>query len=421
MEDVLSALFAQLSAWIERYLQLAIRQLRAQSFCAGRSAYGYIADAYNNREGREKKMFAALFELARPLLNALEPEQAHELTLKALEAGFYPRARDADDARLAIELWGMRFSNPLGVAAGFDKDARVADAVAGLGFGYTEVGTVTPRPQAGNPRPRIFRLSGDKAIINRLGFNNAGHAAALARLGRPLASRGIVGVNVGANRDAVDRISDYVAGIRAFSDVAAYLTVNVSSPNTPGLRDLQAPVQLDRLLQRVLAAREELVRAGKRRRPIVVKLAPDIGEADLPGIVEVVVARGLDGIAVGNTTLARTGLTDARQGAEPGGLSGRPLFHRSTVVLARVHQLSGGAVPLIGIGGIDSGATAFAKIEAGATLLQLYTGLVYEGPALIARLKSELVAHLERDGYARLGDAVGRRAAAWAAKSLAAP
>src|SRR6185295_4592554 len=365
-------------------------------------------------------MFGALFEVARPLLHALDPEQAHELTLKALEAGFYPRATGADDPRLVSELWGMRFSNPVGVAAGFDKDARVADAVIAMGFGYTEVGTVTPRPQAGNARPRVFRLSGDRAIINRLGFNNAGHAAALARLSRPSQSSGIVGVNVGANRDAVDRASDYVAGIRAFSDVAAYLTVNVSSPNTPGLRDLQAPAQLDTLLQRVLAAREELVAAGKPRRPIVVKLAPDIAEADLPGIVEVIVARGLDGIAVGNTTLARTGLTDARQGDEPGGLSGRPLFHRSTVALARVHQLARGAVPLIGIGGIDSGAAAVAKIEAGATLLQLYTGLVYEGPALISRLKAELVAQLARDGYARVGDAVARRAAAWADKSLAA-
>jgi dihydroorotate dehydrogenase len=419
MEDVLSALFAQLSAWIEPYLQLAIRQLRARSFCAGRSAYAHIANTDKNRKGHEKKMFGALFELARPLLHALDPEQAHELTLKALEAGFYPRATGADDPRLAIELWGMRFSNPLGVAAGFDKDARVADAVVAMGFGYTEVGTVTPRPQVGNPRPRIFRLSGDRAIINRLGFNNAGHAAALARLSRRSPPSGIIGVNVGANRTAVDRASDYVAGIRAFSDVAAYLTVNVSSPNTPGLRDLQAPAQLDTLLQRVLAAREELVAAGKPRRPIVVKLAPDIAEADLPGIVEVVKARGLDGIAVGNTTLARTGLTDARQGAEAGGLSGRPLFHRSTVVLARAHQLARGAVPLIGIGGIDSGAAAFAKIEAGATLLQLYTGLVYEGPALISRLKAALVAHLERDGYASVGDAVGRRAAAWAAKSLA--
>jgi dihydroorotate dehydrogenase len=366
----------------------------------------------------KKKMFGALFELARPLLHALDPEQAHELTLKALEAGLYPRAAGVDDPRLALELWGMRFCNPFGLAAGFDKDARVAQAVLAMGFGHTEVGTLTPRPQAGNPRPRIFRLSGDKAIINRLGFNNAGHAAALVRLKRPLA--GIIGVNVGANRDAVDRASDYVAGICAFSEVAAYLTVNVSSPNTPGLRDLQAPAQLDSLLQRVLAAREELVAAGKPRRPIVVKLAPDIAEADLPGIVEVIVARGLDGIAVGNTTLARTGLAEPRQGAEPGGLSGRPLFHRSTVVLARAHQLARGAVPLIGIGGIDSGAAAVAKIEAGATLLQLYTGLVYEGPALISRLKSELLAHLKRDGYARVGDAVGRRAATWAAKSLAA-
>ena len=365
-------------------------------------------------------MLGAVFELARPLLQALEPEQAHELTLKALEAGIYPAAAGPDDPRLAIELWGLRFSNPLGIAAGFDKDARAAEAVLGMGFGHTEVGTVTPRPQAGNPRPRVFRLVSDRAIINRLGFNSAGHATVHARMQRRAATSGIVGVNVGANRDAVDRIADYVAGIRCFSDVAAFLTVNVSSPNTPGLRDLQAPAQLDQLLQRVLQAREESVAAGTPRRPIVVKLAPDIAAADLPAIVEVVLARGLDGIAVGNTTLSRAGLTEARRGREAGGLSGRPLLHRSTVVLARVHQLCGGALPLIGIGGIDSGEAAIAKIEAGASLLQLYTGLVFEGPSLLARLKQELVAYLARQGCARIADAVGRGAAAWAAKSLAA-
>jgi len=362
-------------------------------------------------------MLGAVFELAQPLLHALGPEHAHELTLKALEAGIYPSHSGAEDARLAIDLWGLRFPNPLGIAAGFDKDARVAAAVLAMGFGYTEIGTVTPRPQPGNPRPRVFRLTDDRALINRLGFNNAGHAVVHARLRRRSAS-GILGVNIGANRDVADRAADYVEGIRCFSDVAAYLTVNVSSPNTPGLRDLQAPARLDELLQRVLQAREEMVAAGKPRRPIVVKLAPDIAAADLPAIVEVIMARRLDGIAVGNTTLARTGVAAAGLGGEAGGLSGRPLFHRSTVVLARAHQLSRGAVPLIGIGGIESGETAIAKIEAGATLLQLYTGLVYEGPGLLPRLKQELTAYLAREGYGRLTDAVGRGAAAWAAKSV---
>jgi dihydroorotate dehydrogenase len=363
-------------------------------------------------------MFGAAFELARPLLHALNPEHAHELTLKALEAGIHPRAPAADDARLAIDLWGLRFSNPFGIAAGFDKDARVADAVLAMGFGYTEIGTVTPRPQAGNPRPRIFRLSRDKAMINRLGFNNAGHAAVHARLARRAKAVGIIGVNVGANRDAPDRTSDYVEGLRCFNDVAAYLTINVSSPNTPHLRDLQTPARLDALLQGLLRARQELIAAGQPGRPIVVKLAPDLAEADLPAIVEVVLTRRLDGIAVGNTTLSRSKLHDRERAHEAGGLSGRPLFYRSTVLLARVHRLARGAVPLIGIGGIDSPETAIAKIEAGASLLQLYTGLVYEGPSLLPLMKRELVAYLQRTGCTRIADAVGRGAAAWAAKSL---
>jgi dihydroorotate dehydrogenase len=311
----------------------------------------------------------------------------------------------------------LAFPNPLGIAAGFDKDARVCDAVLGMGFGFAEVGTVTPRPQEGNLRPRVFRLVRDRALINRLGFNNAGHAAALARLERRQ-PRGIVGINVGANRDSSDRTADYVEGIRRFWDVASYFTINVSSPNTPGLRDLQAPAALDALLARVLAARSELTAAGRPSRPIVVKLAPDIAEDDLAPVVEVLVRRAVDGIAVGNTTLSRSGLSDTALAQEAGGLSGRPLFHRSTVMLARVYRLTLGRIPLIGIGGIDSGAAAIAKIEAGATLLQLYTGLIFEGPNLLTRLKRDLAQFAERRGLARIGDATGRRAQEWAAKPL---
>jgi dihydroorotate dehydrogenase len=369
-------------------------------------------------EVRGKKMLTAVFELARPLLFALDPEQAHELTLKSLEAGFYPRSLEAEDKRLGLTVWGLDFPNPLGVAPGFDKDARVPDAILGMGFGHAEIGTVTPLPQQGNPRPRVFRLVRDRALINRLGFNNSGHAAAHARL-TTAKRNGVIGVNVGANKDAADRVADYVAGVRAFYDVASYFTINVSSPNTPGLRDLQAPAALDELVARVLQAREELMSAGKPRLPIVVKLAPDIAEDDLAPIVQVLLARGVDGIAVSNTTLARDGLTETALAKEAGGISGRPLFHRSTIMLARVYALTGGKVPLIGIGGIDSGAAAIAKLEAGATLLQLYTGLIYEGPGLLARIKRELVAHLESEKLARVGDLTGRRAQEWANRPLA--
>jgi dihydroorotate dehydrogenase len=363
-------------------------------------------------------MLAALYDLALPLLFGLDPERAHELTLKALEAGVHPRPAAPDHPCLATLAWGLALPNPLGMAAGYDKDARVPDALIGMGLGHVEVGTVTPRPQSGNPRPRLFRLVRDRALINRLGFNNAGHAAALARL-RRRARHGIVGVNVGANRDSADRVADYVAGVRAFCAVADYLTINISSPNTPGLRDLQAPAALDELLARVLDARAALVSSGAPRRPIVVKLAPDIAEADLEDIVGVLVRRGIDGIAVSNTTLSRDGLAETALAREAGGLSGRPLLQRSTAMLARVYLLTGGRMPLIGIGGIDSGAAAVAKLEAGATLLQLYTGLVYEGPGLIARIKTDLVDYARREGLARIGDAAGRRAQHWAAAGRA--
>ena len=365
-------------------------------------------------------MLGALTTLARPLLFGLEPETAHEVTLRALEAGIYPRCHGSDDPRLRQSVMGLDFPNPVGIAAGFDKDARVPDAVLGMGCGFAEIGTVTPHPQEGNPRPRVFRLMRDRALINRLGFNNQGHAAALLRLQRRAARAGIegptgvVGVNVGANKDATDRPGDYAAGIEAFNGVASYFTINISSPNTPGLRDLQAPAALDGLLDQIMATRARLVAAGQPRRPVVVKIAPDVADEDLPAIAERLVAHAVDGVAVSNTTLARNGLADSALAGEAGGLSGRPLFARATRALARLYLLTEGRMPLIGVGGIDSGETALAKIEAGATLLQLYTGLIYEGPGLIADIKSHLTAVLQREGAPGLSALVGRKASFWA-------
>jgi dihydroorotate dehydrogenase len=362
-------------------------------------------------------MFAAAYGLVRSALFTFSPEQAHEMTLKALEAGLYVRDHRPDDPRLATTVAGLQFPNPIGIAAGFDKDARVPDATLGLGCGFAEIGTVTPLPQSGNPQPRVFRLVEDRALINRLGFNNGGHDAALARLTRRR-QKGIVGVNIGANKDATDRTADYVQGLETFYDVASYFTINISSPNTPGLRDLQAPAALDELLGRVMQARAARVTKGKPRRPIIVKIAPDIAEADVEPVVARMLAHGVDAIAVSNTTLARPGLQDAALARESGGLSGRPLFRRATVMLARVYQLTSGRIPLVGIGGIDSGATALAKIEAGASLIQLYTGLIYEGPPLIARMKDEILSTLDRERLPAMAGLIGRKSAEWAAKPL---
>ena len=363
-------------------------------------------------------MLNQLFDLARPALLAFDPERAHQMSIQALEKGLYPRDTSADDATLAVTVGGLHFANPVGIAAGFDKDARVPDAVLGMGCGFAEIGTVTPRPQAGNPQPRVFRLIRDRAVINRLGFNNEGHEAALRRLRDRQGRGGIVGVNIGANKETADRTGDYVAGLDTFYDVATYFTVNISSPNTPGLRDLQAPAALDELLSRVMAARDRQVGQGKPRRPIIVKIAPDIAEPDVAPICERLLAHRVDAIAVSNTTLARPGLIDAATAGEAGGLSGRPLFHRSTVMLARVHLATGRGIPLIGIGGIDSPAAALAKIAAGATLIQLYTGLVYEGAGLIRRIKSHLVDHARSHALESISQAVGVDAEAWAARSL---
>ena len=363
-------------------------------------------------------MLNTLFDLARPALFALDPERAHEVTLRSLERGLHPRDIRPDDPVLRTSLGSLSLSNPVGIAAGFDKDARVPDAVLAMGCGFAEIGTVTPRPQVGNAKPRLFRLIPDRAVINRNGFNNLGHDAALARLRRRAARGGVVGVNIGANKDTTDRTADYVLGIETFYDVASYFTVNISSPNTPGLRDLQAPTALDELLGRVMQARHKRTTSGIPVPPIVVKIAPDIAEADLPEIADRLIAHKVDLITVSNTTLARPPLVDARTSKEAGGLSGRPLFHRSTAMLARVYQATGGRIPIIGAGGIDSGPAALAKFEAGASLIQVYTGLVYEGPGLITRIKSHLVDHCRVSGLLSIGAVTGRRSAEWAAEPL---
>ena len=361
-------------------------------------------------------MISGLADLALPFLRALDPEHAHELTLKAMEAGLYPRPLEGDDTRLAQNIWGLDFPNPIGIAAGFDKDARVPQAILDSGFGFAEVGTLTPRPQTGNPRPRVFRLPEDRAMINRLGFNNGGHARALARLARRKPS-GIVGVNIGYNKDAMDPQADYLAGLETFSPVADYFTVNISSPNTPGLRDLQAPGELDKLLARLMAKRDALVQAGSPSRPITVKISPDLAADDIAPICERLVAHGVDGIIVSNTTLDRAGLKSSEHVNEAGGLSGAPLYEPSTGLLGKVYVLTQGQIPLIGVGGISTGKAALGKIEAGASLVQLYTGLVYEGPGLIPRIKKALIGGIERAGVSSIAGLVGKKAESWAAKA----
>lgn len=354
---------------------------------------------------------SGLFGLGQSLLLALPPERAHDLAIKSLELGLYPRASQPDDKRLAQHLFGLDFPNPIGMAAGFDKNARVAGKLLGMGFGFVEVGTLTPRAQSGNASPRLFRSIVDRAIINRLGFNNEGQDAALQRL-KPRVG-GVVGVNLGAGRTSPDRIGDYVSGIARMAEVASYFTINISSPNTPGLRDLQAPEALDALLKRVQDARAAL----PRKPALLVKLAPDIADEELPEVVRVIVSHGVDGIVVSNTTLSREGLRDQGFAKEAGGLSGRPLFARATRMLARIYQLTEGRLPLIGVGGIDSPVTALAKIEAGASLIQLYTGLVFEGPSLIGRIKQALGEAMECTGAENLKLLIGARADEWTTKA----
>lgn len=355
-------------------------------------------------------MIGLFDRFARPFLRVLDPEDAHRLALKGLK--LVPlRTAAPDDPRLVIEAFGLRFPNPVGVAPGFDKNAEVPDSLLRLGFGFVEVGTVTPRPQAGNPRPRLFRLDADEAVINRLGFNNDGEEAVLARLKKRPKGSGIVGVNVGANRDSADRIGDYARLIETFAPVTDYITVNVSSPNTPGLRDLQQARTLDELLARVIAARQR-VHEGHGKIPVLLKIAPDVTLADLDDIVAVARRRRMDGMIVGNTTLSRPpSLQEREKAIEQGGLSGRPLFGLSTRLLAETFVRVEGAFPIVGVGGINSGQAAVAKIKAGASLVQLYTGLVFHGLGLLSDIKHDILKAIESGRHRTLADLVGQDAA----------
>jgi dihydroorotate dehydrogenase len=348
--------------------------------------------------------------LSLPLLRWLDPEDAHRLAIQGLRL-LPPLRTRLDDAKLAVRAFGLNFPNPIGMSAGFDKNAEVPDALLRLGFGFVEIGTVTPKPQSGNPRPRLFRLERDEAVINRLGFNNDGAEPVLRRLASRANLGGIIGVNVGANKDSPDRVADYVRLIETFAPVASYFTVNVSSPNTPGLRNMQQAHILDDLLAKVIDARER-VRAKAGDSPVLLKIAPDLSLAELDEVVHVARSRRVDGMIVANTTVGRpSSLRETARAKEQGGLSGRPLFRLSTRMVAETYVRVEGAFPLIGVGGIDSGGAALTKIRAGATLIQLYSALVFKGLGLVDDIKSDLASTLLRTGREQLSEIVGADAA----------
>ncbi|QQO34816.1 quinone-dependent dihydroorotate dehydrogenase [Bradyrhizobium diazoefficiens] len=355
-------------------------------------------------------MIRAFDAFSLPVLRWLDPEDAHRLAIQGLR--FLPPVKPRpDDPKLAVRAFGLNFPNPIGMAAGFDKSAEVPDALLRLGFGFAEIGSVTPKPQAGNPRPRLFRLERDEAVINRMGFNNDGAEVALRRLAARAANGGIVGVNVGANKDSPDRVADYVKLIETFAPVASYFTINVSSPNTPGLRNLQEGALLDDLLGRVIDARER-VRQKAGDTPVLLKIAPDLSLAQLDDVVQVARARKVDGMIVSNTTIARPStLREEMRSKEQGGLSGRPLFRLSTRMVAETYVRVEGAFPLIGVGGVDSGGAALTKIRAGASLIQLYSSLVYKGLSLVDEIKRDLTSTLLRTGRDSLSEIVGADAA----------
>ena len=356
-------------------------------------------------------MIGIFEKLALPFLRALDPEDAHGMAIRLLKyAPLPPAARD--DGRLGMRAFGLNFPNPVGMAAGFDKNAEVPDALLRAGFGFVEVGTITPLPQPGNPRPRLFRLNADGGVINRLGFNSQGADAALARLAARADAGGIVGINVGANKDSPDRVADYVTLIERFAAVASYVTVNISSPNTPGLRNLQQASVLDDLLARVVDARDRVTR-NSGPTPVLLKIAPDLALGDLDDVVGIARRRRVDGMIVGNTTVARPpGLRDSKTAAEAGGLSGRPLLALADRMLAETFVRVEGVFPIVGAGGIDSGEAALGKIRAGASLVQVYSGLVFRGLGLVAEIKQALLHALDRDGQDSIKEFIGADAAA---------
>jgi dihydroorotate dehydrogenase len=345
-----------------------------------------------------------------PLLRWFDPEDAHRLAIQGLRL-LPPIRPRPDDPKLAVRAFGLNFPNPVGMAAGFDKSAEAPDALLRLGFGFVEIGSVTPKPQGGNPRPRLFRLERDEAVVNRMGFNNDGADAVLRRLANRAHLAGIVGVNVGANKDSADRVADYVQLIETFAPVASYFTVNVSSPNTPGLRNLQQAAALDDLLAKVIDARER-VRQNAGDSPVLLKIAPDLTLNELDDVVHIARSRRVDGMIVGNTTIARSStLREQNRAKEQGGLSGRPLFRLSTRMVAETYVRAEGAFPLVGVGGIDSGGAALTKIRAGASLIQLYSSLIYKGLGLVDDIKRDLASTLLRTGRDSLSEIVGADAA----------
>jgi dihydroorotate dehydrogenase len=339
------------------------------------------------------------FALAKPILHSLDAEQAHRLTIAGLKTGLAGSALQTVSPSLSSKLLGLAFPNPVGLAPGFDKNAEVPDAMLGQGFGFVEIGTVTPRPQTGNPKPRLFRLHEDQAVINRMGFNNDGHDMVLKRLEARRNRGGIVGINIGANKDSEDRIADYVLGLRKFSGVASYITINISSPNTPGLRNLQGRDDLLRLLSRLNDMRPAHL-------PMLLKIAPDLSDDELRDVALACSDQAVDGVIISNTTISRPALLSAHA-IEAGGLSGKPLFDLSTRQLSRFYQMTGGRIPLIGVGGIHDAETAWQKIRAGASLIQLYSALVYKGPALVQEICAGLEAKLRAHGLSSLAQAIG--------------
>lgn len=344
-----------------------------------------------------------LASLVLPLLQRLPPESAHSLAMAALERGWTPQAPEAGD-KLSVTLAGLRLPTPIGLAAGFDKDARAPRALLRLGFGFVEAGTVTPRPQSGNPRPRLFRLAEDRALINRMGFNNAGLAAFVQRLAAARGGPGVIGANIGANKDSPDRIADYVAGCAAVWPHADYVTINVSSPNTPGLRGLQEQGALSELLERVAAVRPS------REKPLFLKIAPDLEDAAISDLVETAVRHGVDGLIAANTTLARPASLQSAHAGEAGGLSGRPLRERALALLRVVVQAAAGRLAVVSAGGVESARDVLDRLEAGAGAVQLYTAFIYEGAGLPARLARDLAAMLAAEGHASAAAAIGVKA-----------
>lgn len=348
-----------------------------------------------------------MFQFFRPLLHQLPPETTHNLGLFALQYGLLPTPKIIINPVLTQKIFGLEFKNPIGLAAGFDKNAVAINALLGQGFSFVEAGTVTPLPQDGNPKPRIFRLPEDKAVINRLGFNNKGLETYLRNFSNRNPALGIAGANIGKNKDASSAEADYAMGLTAVYPHADYITINISSPNTVGLRDLQAKEALDGLLLAISNARNNSAKQHQKTVPILLKIAPDIDALACEDIVEAVIKYAIDGLIISNTTISRPDNLYSQYKTQTGGLSGEPLFALSTQKLAYIYKLTGGKIPIIGVGGVSSAEDAYAKIRAGASLVQLYTALVYQGFSLVRRINNELPALLARDGFSNIAEAVG--------------